>query len=138
MEFEKKLNEAINRMKKLNLLPEIIKEFKKDQDLVQYSEPTPLGGILYWIRNNPEWMEAVQEFEGKHNALVYHAVHSYTEFGELLSLLFVSDYEEEWEYDNEDLDDGYVMTYTLNLDDPIFSEFGTIAVKSAAGGLMRV
>lgn len=82
-------------------------------------------------------MKMVREFEEKYNALVYHAVHSYTEFGELLSLLYVSDYEEEWPIDHEDIPYGVVMTYTINLDEPMFSEFGSICVKPAAGGLLR-
>ena len=138
MEREKKIKEAMKRMKKLQLLPQIIEEFGEHPELVQYSEPTPLGGILYWIKNEPEWMKKVEEFEKENNAVVYHAIHSYTNYGEMLSLLFVSDYEEEWEMDNEDIEDGYVMTYTINFDDPICSEFGTIVVRPAMGGLKRV
>ena len=137
MEFEKKMNEAVSRMKALDLMPQIIREFKNDRELVQYSEPTPIGGILYWISNEPEWMKMVREFEEKYNALVYHAVHSYTEFGELLSLLYVSDCEEEWPIDHEDIPYGVVMTYTINLDENMFSEFSSICVKPAAGGLLR-
>lgn len=135
---DKKLDEAIRRMKKLKLMPSIINDFKRNRDLVQYSEPTPLGGILYWISNKPEWMEKVREFEKRNNALVYHAIHSYTGFGELLNLLFVSDDPEEWEMDNDDIEAGYVFSYVINFDEPMFSELGTIAVKPAAGGLVRV
>jgi hypothetical protein len=138
MELKKKVDEAVLRMKKLELFDPIIKGFEKDQSLLEYSEPTPLGGILYWISNNPEWEKMIKEFEEKSNSLVYHVIHSYTEFGELLDLLFVSDDEDEWEYDLEDLDDGYAMSYCINLTDQMFSEYGTIAVKQVAGGLLRV
>lgn len=133
-----KIKEATDRMKKLNLYSQIIKEFEKDQGLVQYSEPTPFGGILYWIKNNPEWMDMVGDFEHKYHSLVYHAVHSYTECGEMLSLLYVSDNPEEWCYDNDVLPYNYVGTYTINLTYPEFSEFGGIVVKPIAGGLVRV
>lgn len=138
MEFKKKLDEAILRMKKLNLFDPIISEFKRDQSLLQYSEPTPLGGILYWVKNNPEWEKKIKEFEKKNNALVYHAIHSYTELGELLDLLYVSDNEEEWEYDLEDLENWCALSYCINLTDDMCSEYGTIAIKPAAGGLIRV
>lgn len=138
MEFKKKLDEAILRMKKLNLFDTIISGFEKDQSLLQYSEPTPLGGILYSVKNNPEWEKMVKEFEEKNNALVYHVIHSYTELGELLDLLYVSDNEEEWEYDLEDLENWCALSYCINLTDDMCSEYGTIAIKPAAGGLIRV
>lgn len=33
MEFEKKMNEAVSRMKALDLMPQIIREFKNDRTL---------------------------------------------------------------------------------------------------------
>ena len=136
MERAKKINEAVKRMKALGLFENIIKEFEKNQTL-EYSEPTPLGGILYWVHNNPEWSEKIKEFELEYNVLVYHAIHNYTKFGELLTLLYVSNEEENWKYDNEDIKEGYPMAYVLNLDCPEFSEFGAIGVKEIAGGLIR-
>ena len=136
MEKEIKITEAVNRMRKLGLYNQVINEFKNDQ-VVEYSEPTKLGGILYWVSNNPEWEQEIMKFESEYNGLVYHVIHSYTEFGELLNLLYVSDYEDEWEMENDDIEDGYVFSYVVNLDNPMFSEFGTIGVREAAGGLIR-
>lgn len=137
MEKEKMINEAVNRMKNLGLFTQIINEFKKSQ-VVEYSEPTPLGGILYWVHNNPEWMDKVKAFEQKYGGLVYHAVHSYTEFGELLHLLYVSQYEEEWEMERLDIEDRAPIVYGVNLSDPTLSEFGSIRVQERAGGLIQV
>ena len=133
--------EAIWRMEKLGLMKKIIGEFKKSGTLY-YSERTPLGGILYWMDNEPEWGKLVKRFEQDYDSLVYHATHEHTEFGELLDLLFVPNYEdiesEEWENDRRDIEDGYVYAYVINLSEPMFSEPGTIVVKPAAGGLVRV
>ena len=82
--------------------------------------------------------EKVMEFENKYNALVYHVIHTLTEFGELYHFLYVSDYDEEWEMDNDDIKDNYVMCYVWNKDIPEFSEFGTIAVRQKFGGIVRV
>ena len=131
---EIKKTEAINRMKVLGLFEPCIKAFK-DRDEVQLSEMT---GGLYEFSNDKELTAKVKEFENEHNALVYHVIHTFTQFGELYNFLYVSDYEEDWEIDNEDIKDNYVISYVWNKDDEWCSEFGTIMVKQKFGGLVRV
>ena len=128
--FERKKQEALDRMKMLNLYPNIIKEFQQD-NTVNMSEL----GFLYWLTD--EQKQYVSEFETEHDALVYHVIHNYTEFGELLTFFYVSDQEEEWEYDRADLKDGYACAYVKNLDEDAFSEFGSVAFKEQFGGLVR-
>ena len=130
---EKKKEEAIKRMKALDIIDDAINQFKTD-DIVMVSEP-PMGA-LYWC--NDEEKEMIRKFEEENNALVFMVVRAFTQFGKMDSLLFVSDYEEEWDMDREDLKDGYVLSYTKNYDDPWCSEMGSIAVKSVGGGLLRV
>jgi len=130
---ERKMQEAIKRMKTLGIIPDAIRQFKND-GTVMTSEP-PLGA-LYWL--NDEQKELVREFEERFNALVYMVVRSHVEDMKMDSFLFVSDYEEEWEMDNEDVRDGYAMTWTHNYDIPWFSEFGSIAVQERFGGLVRI
>jgi hypothetical protein len=127
-----KKQEAIKRMKSLGVFLETIRQFKGGQ--VSYSEP-PLGAN-YWL--DDEQKEIVKKFEEEHNALVYFVTRSYTEFGKLDSLLYISDYEEEWEMDREDIQDGYALAYVYNYDIPEYSEFGSIAVQNRFGGLVRV
>lgn len=129
---EMKKQEAIKRMKALDIIDDAINQFEND-DIVMVSEP-PLGG-LYWLNNEEKGM--VAQFEKENDALVYMVVRAFTNFGRMDSLLYVSDYDEEWEMDNEDIADGIVMTYTVNHDIPEFSEFGSIAVKKMYGGLLR-
>lgn len=131
---EDKKTEALKRMEVLGLFKPCIKAFK-DRDEVQLSEQ---NGGLYEFSDNDVLNELVKNFEAQHNGLVYHVIHTYTEFGELYNFLYVSDHSEEWEMDNADLTDGYVFAYVENVDDPICSEFGTIAVKGKFGGLVRV
>lgn len=130
---EIKKEEAIKRMKALDLFAPCIKAFK-DRDEVQLSEMT---GGLYEFSGNAELNAKVKEFEAEYNALVYHVIHTFTQFGELYNFLFVSDYEEEWIMDNDDIQDNYVMCYVWNKTDEWCSEFGTIAVEQRFGGLVR-
>lgn len=55
----------------------------------------------------------------------------------MLNLLYVNAYEEEWERDKQDLKENYSFSYVVNLDDEIFSEFGSIAFEVKSGGLIR-
>ena len=126
--------EAIKRMKALKLFEPCIEHFEK-YDEVQLSE---MNGGLYEFGRYAKLVAKVKEFEVEHNALVYHVIHTYTSFGELFSFLYVSDYDEEWEMENDDLNDGYVFSYVWNKDDEWCSEFGGIAVKNRFGGLIRV
>ena len=131
---ENKKAEAINRMKALKLFVPCIKAFK-DRNEVQLSEMT---GGLYEFSRDEELNAKIKEFEEEYNALVYHVIHTYTNFGEMYSFLYVSDYEEEWEMDNEDIQDNYAMSYVWNKDCPDFSEFGSIGIRQKFGGLVRV
>lgn len=126
---EEKKAEAIKRMKKMGVFKPTIKQFEKD-DLVSVSEP-PFGAF-YWL--NDEEKKMVQEFEEEHNALVYMVVRSFTTLGKIDSLLYVSDYPEDWDYDMNDLEDHYVMAYVVNHDMPDCSEMGSICWKLAVGG----
>lgn len=131
--MENKKKEAIRRMEDLDIYSETINQFETE-DLVSYSE-APLGAN-FWL--NKEQREIVKKFEEEYNALVYFIVRTETEFGTLDSFLYVSDNDEEWEMDNEDLKDGYVVAYVYSYDAPDFSEFGSIQVKPRFGGLVRI
>ena len=131
---EKKKEEAIKRMNVLGLFKPCIKAFTKYDEL-QLTEPT---GGLYEFGDNEELNAKVKEFEEEYDALVYHVIHTYTQFGELFNFLYVSDYEEEWEMDNADIEDGYAVAYVWNKSDDWMSEIGSIVVRERFGGLVRV
>ena len=130
-------------MKVLNIIPQTIREFEKD-DVLNFSAFG--AGILYWIDDN--MAEKVKEFEEQYNCLVYHVIHSVTEFGELLSFLYVSSDREEWEDDRNDLN--YMVedykgikflnpyAYVYNMSEPDFSEFGRIGIIPMNGGVKRI
>lgn len=131
--MEIKKMEAVKRMEAMKIFTPAIKQFKKD-GRVMVSEP-PLGG-LYWVEDELESL--IKKFEEENNALVYLVVRAFTNFGKMDSLLFVGDYEEEWEVENEDIKDGIVFSYTINYDMPDFSEMGSIGYRSIGGGIIRI
>lgn len=130
--MEIKKEEAIKRMKALGIFNETIRQFQKE-DLVSYSEP-PMGAN-YWL--DEEQQKLVKAFEEEYDALVYFVIRSYTMLGRMDAFLYVSDHEEEWEMDNEDINDGYTMSYVHNYDMTDCSEFGSIGVQERFGGLVR-
>ena len=135
---ENKKQEAIKRMTALGLFKPCIKAFSK-YDEVQLSEPT---GGLYEFSDNEELNAKVQEFEAEHDALVYHVIHSPIKIDgivmDMYNFLYVSDEEDEWIMDNEDIADGYAMAYVWNKTDDWLSEFGGISVQERIGGLVRI
>jgi hypothetical protein len=132
MTRQEQKQEAIARMKMLKMHENPIREFEKE-DKINQSEH---GGILYWLDEQQE--QYVKAFEEKHKAVVYHVIHNYTDIGEMLSFLYVSDSPDEWEYDRDDLKQGYAYAYVMNLDDEYCSEFGSIGIKPQFGGLVRI
>ena len=136
--LELQKEEALERMRAFKLLPKVIKDFDKI-GLVYYSERLnkKFDGILSWITNKPEFRKIISDFQIKHKALVYHAILTHTELGDMLSLLYVCETKEEWDMDWEDLREGIQVAYVANLSNPDFSEFGSIGVKPVNGGLSR-
>ena len=128
---EKQKAEAIKRMKKLKVISGAIEQFEEDGQVMVCE-----AGFLYWL--DDEQKQIVNDFEKEYGGLVYMVIHNVTEFGELYSMLYVSKHEDEWEYDNEDIEQGYALAYVKNLDDEFCSEFGSIAIQSRYGGIVRV
>ena len=135
--MEIKKQEAIKRMKALKLFGPCITAFKNRNE-VQLTEP---NGGLYEFSDDAELNAKIKAFEAENNALVYHVIHSPCKidgyYMDMYNLLYVSDYQEEWEMDNEDINYNYVLCYVWNKTDEWCSEFGTIGVRQLFGGLVR-
>lgn len=141
--------EAIQRMRAMQLIPNVIEEFRK-KDTINYSERTRLGGILYYIdeNNHPEWLKLIRQFEKENNALVYHVTHERIstpfETFETLSFLYVSQYKSEWHIDDEQLlqkkknGEFEQLVYVRNLTYPELSEIEYAFFKNMSGGIIRV
>lgn len=124
--------EAIKRMEFLHLHPRAIKDFEKD-NVINVS----FLSALYCLTEEQKQM--VKQFEEESGGLVYHVIENfYEDIGHLLSFLYVSKYDEEWEDDMEDLDEMTPLVYVVNVTDEICSEYGYIRIKPYGGGLLRI
>lgn len=128
----KQVEEGVKRMRALKMLKQPINEFKKE-GVLNLSEN---GGYLYWLE--PEERDMVAKFEAEHDATVYHVIKSFTAFGVMYSLLYVSAYEEEWDQDMVDIKSGMALAYVVNVDMPDCSEFGSIGIQPSIGGVKRI
>lgn len=130
MTLKEKKEEAVARMRLLNLTPKVIKEFSERRKVY-----LSFGGLLLNLSTSQK--EKIHNFETENNCLVYHVIYDHTSFGEMLTLLYVSKYSEEWEQDRADIKEGFPMAYVINLDNDEFSEFGSVGVKTYNDGLIR-
>jgi len=132
---EEMKNEAIRRLQELDIYKPYINGFKTKAQKVCFYEN--FGG--YWVWQEPEIEAKMKDLEERYECVVYAITHEFAEFGECWSFLFVSKYDEEWEYEFERMDrvnftaDAYVWNKTED-----FVEGGSICVQSFGGGIRRV
>lgn len=133
-------DEVIKRLeiieKQYNLHKNVLKEFRENET-IYYSEDRggAFSGILYWLRNKEEYIEIVKNIEEKEDIFVYHCILKHTTDGDILTMLYISKYIEEWEIDHNDLTTGNVLVYVYNLEDVQNAEFGYVDITGVNGGL---
>lgn len=141
---EQIFNEVLKRMKQIDLFQEAIDNFKNSKEIYK-SERTKILGLTSGeltigkiLTLSDEQKHSVAEFEKKYNSFVYHIIETNTQFGLLNDFLYVSSNQDEWELEREDLAYKTPCIYCLNTIEPDFSEFGSIAIESRGGGLIRI
>lgn len=131
--------EAIKRLNKLGLMKEVIDAFKEGKIYYSERQNSQFPATLFYLENEPKYVEMVKKFEEENGYKVYHVIKTSTNFGEILDFLFVSTYEEDWEYEIEEYNGTfYVMSMANNLTDDSCSDMGTITVRPVMGGLERI
>ncbi len=130
-ELQKK--EAIARLKMIGVLPDVIQAFKDDR--IMYSERVnkAFQAVLYDLKDE-ELKNKIKDFEKEYSALVYHVQLLHTEFGNMYSMLYVSNDVNEWELDRDDIRHNQCCA---NVWDGEFEEIGAIGIKRAMGGIVR-
>lgn len=125
--------EAIRRMGQLNIFPDIIREFERNNLVAISEEPF---GAFYWA--NEQEQKIIDALEKKYHMLVYLIIRSHSTIGLMDSILFISKNPEEWSWEQIDIENNILFAYVQNYDSPDCSEFGSIGFrKTAAGGLIR-
>lgn len=133
---EKILNEAKDRLDKL-----VSKYNMNKQIYTDYIESGELYCTDFYcdvrkLSTNSSANRLVKSICESHEIVPYYVIMSHTWFGDLINILFVSKYEEDWRIERES--GGIVHCYVENLIHPINSEYGSIAIKSIGGTLIRV
>lgn len=124
---EKQKAEAVKRLELMGIREDVRRKFKED-------------GTVMFCNNeqyrpvDEEMAEEIRKFEQEHDATVFLAVRMFTLIADLDALLFVGKYEEEWESQQNDLKDGYAMSYTINRSYPDCSEMGDIFFRVTKDG----
>lgn len=132
-----KCEETLDMLEKTyGLHPDVAKAFKEDGTLY-YSERMGGMGVLYWVDNKPEYVQAVKDFEEKTGGKVYHCVLTHTEFGELFDLMYVPKKESQKEGDFEALRDRGEAFIAVPDDQLGGYEMGYAGYAGKGGGLIR-
>ncbi len=126
--------EAVSRLMMLNVPSRILRDFEQFGHIKLCTSPLGTYSELC-----DEMKKTIKAFEDKYDATVFMVVRCFHRAGLLDSLLFVSQYDEEWEEEKIDIRDGYIMTYTINHDHDFCSEFGSIVyARNDYGGIVRL
>jgi hypothetical protein len=130
--------EAIVRMQelvdKLEANPHLVDYLKEGKVYYSYVSGLPsIDTITY----DPEYVKAVKAFEKEYNAYVFHAIETHTVIGKMLSLLFVGEYEDDWEEDHFEMTQNRAYAYVVNMDGNARPEIGTIGLEAISGAILR-
>lgn len=95
---------------------------------------------LYGVETEPKVIvPKIKAFEETYKVEAYAAIYSdFGEIGKHLTLLFVSNYKDEWENDKKWLEKMQPFAYVCNLTYPEYSEFGTVVLKCQDGEVERI
>lgn len=141
---KKQKQEAMERLEILQkeylLHKKVLKEYKED-GTIYYSENWGgfYSGMLYWLHNRKDFVNIISEIEEKKNIFVYHCILNHYKDVDVLSMMYVSADEENWEYERKQLkDDGHIDVCICDLSCKFYSEFANILITGVNGGLDRV
>ena len=125
--LERQKAEAVLRLELMGVREDVRRQFQEDGTVM-------LSNLGRYQPITKTMMDEVRQFEQEHDATVFLAVRRHTAIGLLDALLFVGKYEEEWVLEQEDLKDGYAMSFCFNRDYPECSEMGSIFVRTTKDG----
>ena len=126
---EKQKKEALVRMEMLGLSDVQKQAFEKDGTVYVFNSPAGIPAKM-----DDEMRTMIKEFEERFNCMVYAVIATTTIFSTADSFLYVSDTEEEWEGDREDLSNRTPFAYVRNHLSDLLSEFGSIVVDQVGTG----
>ncbi len=131
---EKQKEKAVELLGQMEIYKPYIDEFKRN-DSVCYFEH--YAG--FWVWQNEDAYKKMKEIESIYKCKVYAITHEFAEFGELYTFLIVTAYPSEWKTLVRSKNNEHTaFAYVWNKSDEWCSEFGSVTVKSLAGGIKRI
>ena len=137
---EKFKKEAIDRLEILlrqGMKEDIVYRYHKENKIF-YSEQDETGHIVHRdLDDDPELKEIVRSLEQEYDIHVYYGTMNELGFAKILSLLAISEHENEWEDERNAMQrHRRAIAYTYDLKNP-WSEAGEMQYKLVEGGLVR-
>ena len=123
--------EAVKRMKQLKISDEAITAFESENKLL----------CSYYVLQKEvpsEILKGIQDWEKKFGCIAYHVIYSKLYGYEIYNALSVSNYIEDWDYENALIADNRSMAYTINITKPDYSESGSLVLENHRGFLRRI
>ena len=128
--YESMKTESIKRMKNLSLDLFVINEFQNNNKLY-CSEMGKIVDVPSKIKDR------ALKWQKESKCLVYHIIHAFIFGCETYEFLSVSCYPEDWGFENEIMENGWVIVRSENETIPDNSESGSIKVENINGSLIR-
>ena len=128
---------AIKALEQLNIYKPYVKKFESDGTVTLFQR---YAGYYVDDTQNQDVLKIIRDFEQETGSLVYAVTEEYFEFGHCYTLLCVSKYAEDARYTLEDTlqpDKFIAFSWVHNASEPTFSEYGSVVVHSALGGIRR-
>lgn len=129
--------QAIQWLKDLEIFKPYINDYKTDNErnVVMFER-----FVGFWVWQYKEVFEKMQAIEKEYKCKVYAITHEITTIGEMYSFLIVPRYKDDWGHClvKAGKNVAYAYAYVWNKSYDYDSEFGTIGVQYAFGGLRRI
>lgn len=137
---DKQLKEALERMELLKLEESVIEALKKGN--LYKSETLRNPGALSKVDKVDK--DFIDNWAKEIKYLPYHVIKESTLFGDMLTILYVSNRENEWEEDREgleplsELEPAEIKVYSVIKHDRSHSGFANVNIRPFLGGLCKV
>ena len=82
-------------------------------------------------------LDEIKAWQKQYGNIVYHVIHSNYAYN-TYECLSVSCYQEDWEFEREIMQDDWVMSHSINITIPTFTESGSIKIANEKGILKRI
>ena len=120
--------EAVKRMRLLGIKEEYIRDFERDGKIYFSARDKTLPKL------SKENIKIIKEFENDYHALVYMVIREDSEYGMMDALMYVSDAENDWPLEEDELNLGYAFTHVINHRCPEVMDFYRIGFARTPDG----